>query len=362
MRQGKIRLVLGGALMAVLLVIPFFFHSTFILHMHTLVFLYIALTAAWNIPAFGGQLSLGHASFFGIGAYTGAILYVKYGISPLIGVPVAVLTSLVGGMILALPLVRLRGPFFTLASIAFTEVLRMVAIDWRSLTNGSVGINIPFKIGWMNLTFQSGKPFYYIFLTLAVLIVYLSYRIRHSALGFHLRAGASDLEAAQALGVNTSFANFVALMWSAAMTGVLGLFYSFYMYVLEPGSLFSFPLFSLQPALNGIIGGMGTIWGPVIGAAIMTPLGEFLRFYLGTIQQGLNYVVYGLVLIATVRYIPGGVVSLVSSLLRKVNIRQGAFLALDREVDNAATGIETSLEELRRSDGSEGGELQRTRR
>jgi branched-chain amino acid transport system permease protein len=331
MRQDKIWLVLGGALMAVLLIIPFFFRSTFILHMHTLVFFYVALTAAWNIPAFGGQLSLGHASFFGIGAYTGAILYVKYGISPWIGVPVAVLTSVIGGLVLSLPLVRLRGPFFSLATIAFTEVLRMVAIDWRSLTNGSVGMNIPFKLGWMNLTFQSGKPFYYIFLALAVLVVYLSYRIRHSSLGFHLRAGASDIEAAQALGVNTSLANFIALLWSAGLTGVLGLFYSFYMYVLEPSTLFSLPLFSLQPALNGIIGGMGTIWGPVIGAVIMTPLGEFLRFYLGTIQQGLNYVVYGLVLIATVRFIPGGVVSLISSLLKKVGSRRRAVLALDRE-------------------------------
>ncbi|MGO9021011.1 MAG: branched-chain amino acid ABC transporter permease [Syntrophobacteraceae bacterium] len=331
MRPKKIRIILGCLVLMPLILIPFFFNSTFVLHMYTLVFFYIGLTAAWNIPAFGGQLSLGHASFFGIGAYTGAILYVKYGISPWIGVPAAIGMSMVGGLILSLPLVRLRGPFFSLASIAFAEVLRMVAIDWRSLTNGSVGINIPFKLGWMNLTFQSGKPFYYIFLCLAILIIYLSYRIRHSALGFHLRAGASDMEAAQALGVNTSLANFIALMWSAALTGVLGLFYSFYMYVLEPGTLFSLPLFSLQPALNGIIGGMGTIWGPVIGAIVMTPLGEFLRFYLGTIQQGLNYVVYGLVLIATVRFIPGGVVSLVSPLFRRMGKEKRAALVLGRE-------------------------------
>ncbi|MEM5788790.1 MAG: branched-chain amino acid ABC transporter permease [Syntrophobacteraceae bacterium] len=331
MRHNKIHLIMGCAVVIPLLLVPFFFQSTFVLHMHTLIFFYIGLTAAWNIPAFGGQLSLGHASFFGIGAYTGAILYVKYGISPWIGIPAAIVTSLIGGVILSLPLLRLRGPFFTLASIAFTEVLRMIAIDWRSLTNGSVGINIPYKLGWANLTFQSGKPFYYMFLGLALLILYLTYRIRHSALGFHLRAGASDLEAAQALGVNTSRANFIALMWSAALTGVLGLFYAFYMYVLEPGTLFSLPLFSLQPALNGIIGGMGTIWGPVIGAIVMTPLGEFLRFYLGTIQQGLNYVVYGIVLIATVRFIPGGIVSLLSPLFRRIGSRKRTDLAVDRE-------------------------------
>jgi len=103
--------------------------------------------------------------------------------------------------------------------------------------------------------------------------------------------------------------------------------------VLEPNTLFSLALFSLQPALNGIIGGMGTIWGPVIGAVVMTPLGEFLRFYLGTIQQGLNYVVYGLVLIAVVRFIPGGVVSLLrSSALRRIGQKETSAPALDREV------------------------------
>lgn len=316
MSKNKIYAI-GALVFLVLLAIPLFFHSSFVLHMYTLIFFYIALTAAWNIPAFGGQLSLGHASFFGIGAYTAAILYVKYGVSPWIGLFAAAGASMLGGLVLSLPLIRLRGPFFTLASIAFAEVLRMVAIDWRSLTNGSVGINIPFDPSLMNLTFQTGKPFYYISLALAVGVVYLTHRVRYSALGYHLRAAASDDEAAKALGVSTSLVHFTALMLSSCITGVLGLFYVFYIYVLEPQTIFSLDLFSLQPALNGIIGGMGTVWGPVIGAVLMTPLGEFLRFYLGTIQQGLNFVVYGLVLVATVKFIPGGIVSLLTPLLKK---------------------------------------------
>lgn len=307
----------GAAIFILLLLVPVFFKSSFVLHIYTLIFFYIALTAAWNIPAFGGQLSLGHASFFGIGAYTAAILYVKYGVSPWFGLLIAVGASLLGGVILSLPLVRLRGPFFTLASIAFAEVLRMVAIDWRSMTNGSVGINIPFKPGFKNMTFTSGEPFYYLFLATAVIVVLLTYRIRNSALGFHLRAAASDDEAARALGVNTSLAQFLALMWSAGLTGVLGVFYVFYNYVMEPTTAFSMDLFSLQPALNGIIGGMGTVWGPVIGAVLMTPLGEFLRFYLSTVQQGLHYVVYGLVLILTVKFIPGGILSILEPLINR---------------------------------------------
>lgn len=308
---------IGAAIFVLLLLVPVFFKSSFVLHIYTLIFFYIALTAAWNIPAFGGQLSLGHASFFGIGAYTAAILYVKYGVSPWFGLLIAVGASLLGGVILSLPLLRLRGPFFTLASIAFAEVLRMVAIDWRSMTNGSVGINIPFRPGIKNMTFTSGEPFYYLFLGTAVIVVLLTYRIRNSALGFHLRAAASDDEAARALGVNTSLAQFLALMWSAGLTGLLGVLYVFYNYVMEPNTAFSMDLFSLQPALNGIIGGMGTVWGPVIGAVLMTPLGEFLRFYLSTIQQGLHYVVYGLVLILTVKFIPGGILSILEPLINR---------------------------------------------
>ncbi len=312
------RLVLIGILGVVaLLLIPLFFQAAFLLHIGTLIFFYIALTAAWNIPAFGGKLSLGHASFFGIGAYGVAILYVKYGVSPWLGLIIAVGVSLLGGVVMSVPLIRLRGPFFTLASIAFAEALRMVAIDWRSLTNGSVGLNIPFRPGWGNLTFTSGKPFYYIALVLAAVVVALTYRLRHSALGYHLRAAASDEEAAGALGVNTARAHFLALMWSSGLTGVIAVFYTFFNYVLEPNTVFSLTLYSLQPALNGIIGGFGTVWGPVIGAILMTPLGEFLRFYLGTIQQGLNFVVYGIMLIATVNFLPGGIVSLLRPYFEK---------------------------------------------
>ena len=316
MRTNKL-ITAAAIFLLALLVVPLFYKSTFVLHMFTLVFFYIALTAAWNIPAYGGKFSLGHAAFFGLGAYTASILYVKLGISPFIGVVAGTFVAMVGGVILSFPLIRLKGPFFTLASIAFAEVLRMVAVDWRALTNGSVGLNIPFKPSWLNLTFTSGAPFYYIALGLAILVILLSWWIRSSSLGYHLRAAAADEDAARALGINTAKAHFMGLMWSSGLTGMIAVFYVFYNYVLEPGTAFSMDLFSLQPAMNGIIGGMGTVWGPVIGAIIMTPLGEFLRFYLGTIQQGLNFVVYGLMLIAVVNFVPGGIISLIEPWFKK---------------------------------------------
>jgi branched-chain amino acid transport system permease protein len=113
----------------------------------------------------------------------------------------------------------------------------------------------------------------------------------------------------------------VALLWSAGIAGVLGAFYAFYLYTLEPNTFFSLPLFSLQPALNGIIGGMGTVWGPVVGSAVMTPLAEFLRIYLGNVQEGLNFLIYGLVLILVVQTIPGGIVSVLSRISGRLGFR-----------------------------------------
>src|SRR5690606_26474510 len=154
-------------------------------------------------------------------------------------------------------LIRLRGPFFTLSSIAFAEVLKLIAVHWRSMTGGSVGLHIPFRPGLANLTFGSREPYYYIALGLAALSIWAGHALYHSATGYFLRAAASDEEAAQALGINTAKAQLTAFFLSAGLTGMLGVFYAYFVYVLEPATFFSLELFSLQPALNGIIGGMG---------------------------------------------------------------------------------------------------------
>jgi branched-chain amino acid transport system permease protein len=314
-------LLLALAALLVLAVLPVFVQGIFIQGIFISIFFYTGLTAAWNIPVFGGKLSLGHAGFFGLGAYTAAILYVDYGIIPWIGAFAAILVALLGALVLTPSLILLRGPFFTLASLAFAEVLRLVAIYWRGLTGGSTGISIPFEPGWQNLTFETNVPFYYISLVLAATSVGISYTIYRRAFGYHLRAAASDEEAAQALGINTSRSHIVAFLWSAGIAGMLGAFYAFYLYTLEPNTFFSLALFSLQPALNGIIGGMGTVWGPVLGSAVMTPLAEFLRIYLGAVQEGLNFLIYGLVLILVVQTIPGGIVSVLSRLSRRLGFR-----------------------------------------
>ncbi|MFB3818007.1 MAG: branched-chain amino acid ABC transporter permease [Candidatus Methylomirabilales bacterium] len=312
-------LALAG--LAALLAVPLVITQSYLLHLLILILFYTALTAAWNILTFSGKVSFGHSAFFGLGAYTSTILLLKAGINPWLGLVAAVVMALLGAATMTVPLLRLRGPMFTLATIAYGEVLRRVAILWRDLTAGSEGLTIPFTPGFAHMSFTGKTAYYYIFLALAALSVGIARRLYHSATGFHLRATASDEEAAQALGIDTNRAQVVALMWSAGITGGLGVFYAQYVYMIDPDLVFSGTLFAIQPALNGIIGGLGTVWGPVLGAVLMTPLGEFLRSYLGHVRQGLNFFLYGVTLIVVVMVLPGGIISALAGLRHRLGAR-----------------------------------------
>lgn len=314
------RKFLAPAVFLALAALPLAVKDNFLLHILILIFLYTALTVAWNILTLAGKVSFGHSAFFGLGAYTSTILFLKYGVIPWIGLVAAIGVAVVGGIIIAVPMLRLRGPMFTLATIAYVEILRRVSIIWRDVTAGSEGLTIPFNPGWMYISFTSKAAYYYIFLVLAAVTIFISHWLYHSATGFQLRAAASDDEAAQALGINTKRVQVAALCWSAGITGALGVFYAQYIYVIDPELVFSLTLFSIQPALNGIIGGLGTVWGPVLGAVIMTPLGEFLRSSLGSIRQGLNFFIYGVALIAVVMVLPGGIISALGALGRRLGI------------------------------------------
>lgn len=298
--------------------LPLVVRQGYLLHLAIMMLFYTALTVAWNILTFSGKVSLGHAAFFGLGAYTSTLLLLKAGINPWLGLPAAVGVALIGAATMVVPLLRLRGPMFALATIAYGEVLRRVAIAWRELTAGSEGLTIPFRPGWLYLSFTGKVPYYYIFLVLAAVSVWLSTWLFHAATGFHLRATASDEEAAQVLGIDTNRVQVVALMWSAGLTGALGAFYTQYVYMIDPDLAFSATLFAIQPALNGIIGGLGTLWGPVLGALLMTPLGELLRSYLGAVRPGLNFFVYGVTLIVVVVALPGGIISALAALRRRL--------------------------------------------
>lgn len=292
----------------VLFLLPAFGLAKFTMHNLILIFLYAGLAVSWNVlGGLAGQHSMGHAAFFGLSAYTSTLLLIKLEISPWFGMAAGMGVAAIMALIISYPALRLRGPFFSLATIAFVEVLRRVAVFWRSLTAGSVGLTIPFKPGWEWMVWRGKEPYYYLTLTVLIAVIALSYLIRRSRMGYYLRAMRADEDAAAMLGVNTTRMKLAAVMISAVLTGLLGTIYAQYMYFIDPDTVFSMD-FSVQLVLFSIIGGLDSVLGPALGAALITPLNEYLRSAAGDKLQGLNFFIYGIALMVVVAVIPNGII------------------------------------------------------
>jgi branched-chain amino acid transport system permease protein len=280
----------------------------FYLHVLIMMLFYGAISSAWNIVGgFAGQLSLGHAAFFGIGAYTSTLMFINLGVSPWIGMLVgAVLATVVAGGI-GYPSFRLRGPFFTLVTIAFAEVLRILTLYAHDFTKGSIGISVPFRPAVGNFIFRQVSAYVYVAVAFLAIAVLVSLWIESSRLGYYLAAIREDEDAAQALGIDAARYKLVAVLVSAFFTALGGTFYAQYIFYIEPFQTFSLD-FSVLLAMMAIIGGLGTVWGPVAGAFLVTPLQEFLQAHLGGELQGLHLVIYGTALILVVILLPQGII------------------------------------------------------
>lgn len=291
-----------------LLFFPLLVKSKFYIHIMILIFLYAAASSGWNIVGgYAGQMSLGHAAFFGIGAYTSTLLFVHFGLTPWLGLWVGGLFSGIVAAVIGYACFRLRGDYFALATIAFAEVVRIVAIWWRSLTGGSMGILIPFKPGWAFMMFREKEIYYYLGLLLMTIVILLAYIIEKSRFGYYLRAIREDEDAAEALGVNAFKCKLIAAVISAFITGICGVYYAQYILFIEPEGVLALHL-SIQLVLIAVIGGLGTVWGPIMGAFLVVPLSELLRGWLGGAMMGLNLFLYGIVLILVVTFMPNGLV------------------------------------------------------
>jgi branched-chain amino acid transport system permease protein len=294
-----------------LILFPMIVHNPFVLHLLIMILFYAALGGAWNIiGGFAGQLSLGHAAFFGVGAYSCVLLNLYTGLNPWAGMAVGMLITSLFAAAISYPSFRLRGPFFTLVTIAFAEVLRILVIYFKDFTKGSAGITIPQKMGLANFAFQEKGPYLYIVLSFAAGVFLISYLIEKSRFGYHLIALREDEDAAESLGVKTSRTKVKAAVLSAALTSIGGVFYAQYILFIEPYSEFSLDL-SIQFALVPMIGGMGTAAGPIIGSFVLTPLQELLRSWLGGKYAGLHLVIYGCILMLVVIFMPQGILGLI---------------------------------------------------
>ena len=272
------------------------------------IFFYGFLGQAWNIVGgYAGQLSAGHAAFVGVGGYTAAMLSIERGLTPWVGMFVgAALAAGLGAVIGYLGFrFGLRGFYFVLLTVAFAELCRILVSNIDAL-GGALGLYVTFTGNPRQFQFQDQRAYYYIALALMLLATGVAALIERRRFGIYLAAIREDEEACEALGVDTFKYKMLAMLVSSFLTGLGGTFYAFYLFSLQPNTVFGIPL-SVEIIIRPIIGGSGTLLGPILGSFILTPLGELSRHYFG--QSGLHgahLIVYGLLLIGVVLFLPQG--------------------------------------------------------
>lgn len=300
-----------------ILFFPVLVKDSYFLNLGILVLYYTFLSQAWNIlSGYSGQFSFGHAAFFGTGAYASTILLTEYGVSPWIGMFVgAFVSALIGWFIGYLSFrYKLRGAYFALSTLAFAEILR-IAVQNSDFFKKTMGVMIPLKPNPWMFQFQSATAYYYTILVFAGFSIWLVYRISRSRLGFNLVAIRENEEAAQSLGVNIYKNKMIAMGLSAGLTALGGSFYAQYILFIDPSTTFGTEV-SISILLPAIIGGAGTVWGPLVGSLISIPLGELTSTFFGDFM-GVHLMVYGLILVIVILFLPEGVAGWFQDRIRK---------------------------------------------
>jgi branched-chain amino acid transport system permease protein len=301
-------LIPTGIGVAILAAVPLFVHSNV-----TLNFLVVALMIAlagqgWNIlGGYGGQYSFGHAAFFGTGAYATAILQMRYGINAWVAFAAGIAVGAVLGGVLGALTFRsgLRGSYFALVTLAFAEVLRIIA-SVAPITGAGVGTLIKLDLGLSTLQFQSRAAFYWIILALVGISLVVTQLIERSRFGVWLVAVRENEDAAKALGVDASNIKSVAMIISGGMTAAAGCFYAQYFLFIDSGIAYG-TWISVEALLTPIIGGVGTVFGPLLGALVVKSLGEIAKLLAGD-APGLDLIIYGAVLVLVIWFMPRGLV------------------------------------------------------
>lgn len=308
-----------ASVLAVLLLLPLLLDK-YELGIFVMIFFYAYLGQSWNVlTGYTGHISLGHALYIGIGAYTSTYLAQAFGLSPWIGMWVGALVAVVVAFCLGYLGFRfgLRGVYFVILTIAFAEITRLVVSHIAALGSFS-GIFLDFKPSFSNFQFTGNIPYYYIALGFMIFSVIAVRLIETSKLGRFMVAIREDEDAAQALGVNAFKYNMIAIAISASMTSLAGTFYANYIFYIHPDSLFGMGL-SIELILRPIIGGLGTIFGPVIGSFILTPLSEITRAYFAKGGlEGLHLIIYGILAILVVLFMPKGIIIYVKRVLNPI--------------------------------------------
>lgn len=310
-----------GIVVAIFLLIPTFVKSPYALNIFVLVFYMSTLSMAWNLlGGMTGQNSLGHAAYMGLGAYVCCMLVNKAGFNPWVSSLFGMLVvGLVAGIVFY-PCFILRGPYFTLVSIAFGEALRQFIIN-SDFFGKATGVGLPFGTdSFLELRFTSKVPYYYIGFVMCVLIYLLMKKIDRSKMGFALKTIREDEDAAAAMGINPTKYKVIAVVISAMIAAFVGFFYVSYVRYIDPDMMMQSK--STESVLPAVVGGAAYVEGPLIGGLIMIPLSEILRAEFSAILPGINMLMYAVVLIVIIRFRPSGILGWYNGSKLQKKIRQ----------------------------------------
>jgi branched-chain amino acid transport system permease protein len=311
-------------LTVVVAVWPLVVHDEFYQRIGALALLGAISASAWNIiGGYAGQISFGHAMFFGAGAYASLVVFTQFGWPPIAGVPIGVFASLVLALLIGTPTFRLRGHYFSMATIAAAELLRILVSNWPLLgaAPGLMGPATPRSVA--DFSFRSPLPYYYLFLCVLGVLLFVTWRMQRSRMGYYLRAINGGDRAARSLGVAVLRYKLYAMLLSAAFTAVAGSLYAVMVGFADPDSTLGI-LVSVNMVLIAALGGAGRLFGPLLGAAILVPLEQVTNSVFGGSGTGVTYVITGAIILLIARFEPGGVLDLAERILWRTLSRRAA--------------------------------------
>jgi branched-chain amino acid transport system permease protein len=295
----------------ILIALPMAVKSSFAIDIFIRILLFSFIGTAWNLMGgYAKQLSLGHAAYFGLGAYASTILQINYDVSPWIGMVAGGVVAALASLPIGWLCFRLRGPYFTIATIATAQALMLIFLKFRDFAWGAEGTTIP-NLGTapLMMQFESKSSYYYVVLGLLLLSLLVTWLIERSWIGNYLVAIGEDEDAAEAIGVNAPKMKRDIYMISAFLTALAGTFYTQYIYFIDPATAFSFNI-SIEAALVSIVGGIGTLWGPLIGTVLLETTSTLLQSWLGSTVGGIQLTVYSLILMAVILWRPTGLMGM----------------------------------------------------
>lgn len=288
-------------------------------HILIMIFLFTIMGQGWNIlGGYAGQFSFGHALFFGLGAYTSTLMFIHWGLSPWIGIFFSCFIGIMMGLFVGYLSFRygLTGPFFALIMLAFAEIFHMISISWKAV-GAALGLLIPLKGTSLALMqFVDKRPFYFITLWMMAGALYLIWRIEKTRMGLYFLAVREDSDAAEALGINAFKYKMIAITISAGLTSIGGTIYAQYLLYIDPDMTFGV-LNSVEIMIRPIIGGPGTVLGPLLGSLVLTPLAEFTRLAFQS-YSGVYLMIYGMILVVVIIFLPDGLIGFAKGIIYKI--------------------------------------------